>query len=340
MGDKLIISEVFRFPQKKFQWQMKFFRPCIYLFDWHKKKILRKMVVAPAYFDNEEYNFLRLCYHYNGARGITSNNRFIFIALQNTIFVYDIELKNCVGRIDNELFNGIHEILWHKDRLFVTCAVTDSVLILTEVGEVIRKFHLGTNKFLLNQFNLNPRELDNRLDYRLMHKTKRMYHINNIQVLGEDIYVNLNRLGSFVKIFPEEEIIIKDDSLVQSHNAQFTPDGKYILINDTGNYALKVYDSQGARMSIIDLRNFSLPINFNKLKIFGQSHEIKAGWLRGLAFSNEEESVVYLGLSPAMVVAVDYISGDFIDYFRFRKNIWISIHGLHNLSRSTDSESA
>jgi hypothetical protein len=36
-------------------------------------------------------------------------------------------------------------------------------------------------------------------------------------------------------------------------------------------------------------------------------------------------------------VAFNYISGEFIDYFRFRRNTRISVHGLHNISGNQGS---
>jgi hypothetical protein len=332
MDDILIISEVFRFPRKKYYWQMNFFNPRVYCFNWQKKKIEKKLKIPRAYFDTEEYGFLRLSYHYSGARGIAANERYIFLALQNAILVYDIKFQRQVGRIDHRLFNGIHEISWHKDRLYVTCAVTDCVLTVSETGEELELFYLGNNSYFLEAFRLSSRELDNRLDYRIMHRVQRLYHINNVQVMNGNIYVNLNLQGSFVKIYPREEILIQDKNLVQSHNGQFSPDGRYILVNDTGNYTLRVYDALGNPFKTIDFRKFQLPVNFSKKKVFGLGHDIKAGWLRGMAFSSHNKEIVYVGLSPAMVVAVNYIQGEFIDYFQFRKNIWISVHGLHNLS--------
>lgn len=332
MDDILIISEVFRFPHNRYRWQMNFFRPQIYMVNWQKKKIIKKLKTPTAYYDTEEYEFLRQSYHYSGARGITSNDKYIFIALQNAIAVYDIELRKQVGRIDHRLFNGIHEISWHKDRLYVTCAVTDSMLVMSEEGRELAHFHLGNNPYFMEKLDLSPRELDNRLDYRLMHRVKRLFHVNSVQVKGENIYVHFNRQGCFAKIYPKEEIIIRDPALLQSHNGQFSPDGRYILINDTGHDALRVYDSLGKPFKTIDFRPFSLPVNFSEKKVFGQGHDIKAGWLRGMAFSSHNKEIVYVGLSPAMVVAVNYIQGTFIDYLQFRRDIWISVHGLHNLS--------
>lgn len=332
MNDILLISEVFRFPHKKYHWQMNFFKPQIYMLDWQKKKITKKLITPPAYFDSEEYEFLRLCYHYSGARGITSNDRYVFIALQDSIAVYDIELHKQVGRIDHRLFNGIHEISWHNDRLYVTCAVTDSILVMSAAGQELAHFYLGNNPYFMKSLGLSPRELDNRLDYRLMHRVKRLFHVNNVQVLGENIYANFNLQSCFARIYPREDIIIQDPALRQSHNGQFSPDGKYILINDTGNYALRVYDPVGKLIKTIDFKQFPLPVNFTEKKIFGKGHDIKAGWLRGMAFSINHKDIVFVGLSPAMVVAVDYINGELIDYRQFRRNIWISIHGLHNIS--------
>jgi len=336
MDDLLLISEAFRFPNKKYSWQTKLLRPRVYLFNWQKREVVKSIPAPCAYFDTEEYRFLHLCYHYNGARGVTSNHKHIFVALQNAILVYDMGLQRQVSRIDHNLFNGIYEIVWHKDRLYVTCAVTDSVLVMSEDGHELERFLLGNNRYFTDKFQLQPRELDNRLDYRIMHRVERLYQINNVQVINDNIYVNFNKQGSFVRIFPKEEILVREQNLKSSHNAQFSPSGNYILINDTKNYALRVCNANGTLRHTIDLREFPLPVDFLKQTSFGRSHDIKAGWLRGLAFSKENEAVVYLGLSPAMVVAVNFISGELVDYFRFRKNIRSSIHGLHNLSRADD----
>ncbi|MCU0287582.1 MAG: hypothetical protein MUF15_14460 [Acidobacteria bacterium] len=333
--DILLISEVFRFPHKKYYWQMNFFKPKIYMFNWQEKKIIKKLTAPAAYFDMGEYEFLRLCYHYSGARGITSNDKYIFIALQDAIAVYDPRLQKQIGRIDHRLFNGIHEIYWHDDRLYITCAVTDSILVMSEEGKELAHFFLGNNPYFIENLGLSSRELDNRLDYRLMHRVKRLFHVNNVQVVGKNIYANFNLQGCFAKIYPQEEIIICDPALRQSHNGQFSPDGQYILINDTCNYKLRVYDPQGKPIKSIDFRKFLLPVNFNDKKVFGHGHDIKAGWLRGMAFSGHDKEIVYAGLSPAMVVAINYISGELSDYFQFRRNTWMSIHGLHNLAQPT-----
>jgi hypothetical protein len=331
MDDLLLISEAFRFPRRKFYWQMKFLAPRIYLFNWQKKKIIKKLEPPPAYFDSEEYRPLRLCYHYSGARGITANDKYIFIALQNAILVYDAGLKKQVGRIDHRLFNGIHEIVWHRDRLYVCCAATDSILALSEDGRELENHYLGNSKYFLEMFHLTARELDNRLDYRLMHRTQRLFHVNNVDVKEGNIYVNLNRQGSFAKIFPRQEIIVHDSSLRQSHNGQFSPDGMNILILDTGNNALRVYDALGQSLQTIDFSRFPLPVDFKKKRNFGRNHDVRAGWLRGLAFSSTSREIVYVGFSPTMVAAVNYRRGEFVDCFQFRSNIGISVHGLHNL---------
>ncbi|MDQ1351721.1 MAG: hypothetical protein QG657_2026 [Acidobacteriota bacterium] len=332
MDDLLLISEVFRFPHKKYYWQMNFFKPQIYMFNWQKKKVIKKLAAPSGYFDEEEYQFLRLCYHYSGARGITSNGKYIFVALQDAIAVYDTGLQKQVGRIDHRLFNGIHEITWYKDRLYVTCAVTDSILVMSEEGKEWGHFYLGNNPYFMEKLDLVPRELDNRLDYRLMHRVKRLFHVNCVRAVGENIYANFNLQGCFARIYPTEEIIIRDPDLRQSHNGQFSPDGRHILINDTANYTLRVYDSLGKPVRAIDLRKFPLPVSFAQKKVFGAGHDIKAGWLRGMAFSCHNKEIVYVGLSPVMVVALNYITGELVDYFQFRRNIWMSVHGLHNMS--------
>lgn len=302
------------------------------MFNWQKKKIIKKLELPLAYFDREEYRPLRLCYHYSGARGIAANDKYVFIALQNTILVYDIGLQKQIRRIDHRLFNGIHEIVWHHDRLYVTCAVTDSVLVMSEDGRELANYYLGNSKYFLEKFNLTARELDNRLDYRLMHRTQRLFHVNNVDVQEGNIYVNFNRQGSFAMIAPRQEVIVNDPALLQSHNGQFSPDGRNILILDTGNNALRMYDPLGKPLRTIDFSGFPLPVDFAKRRNFGQNHDIKAGWLRGMAFSADNKEIVYVGFSPTAVAAVNYRRGEFIDCFQFRRNICISVHGLYNIS--------
>ena len=330
MNDKLIVTETLRFPFKKYKWQLSFITAKIYLIDWATKNIL-KSIVSPEAYHVEEFESLKNCYHYHGGRGITANKKNIFIATQNEILVYDHHLK-LQNRISNQYFNGIHEIEWVDDKLFVTCAVTDAIFVLNNDGEVIDQYFLGDNPFFVNHFNLSPRTIDNTLDYRIMHKCKQQYHINNVCVNKNNIFAGFNTQGAFVQIAPIEKIIIEDESLINFHNAQFTPDQKYILMNDTKNFCLKVYDNKINLINSIDLRNFSIPINFNQKTIFRGNHHIQAGWLRGLTYSTSNDQVVYLGLSPTCIVAINFISGELIDFLKIRKNIWITVHGIYNLN--------
>ena len=332
MDDLLLISEALRFPQKKCFWQTGREQTYVYLLNWRMKSILKKVVVPAATIAQKEYSSLFACYHYNGARGITSNARHVFVALQNSIVVYDKNLDTIVGRMDHPLFNGIHEIVWANDRLYVTCAVTDAILVMSGEGREMERFTLGNNKFFLEEFRLPARELDNRLDYRVVHLAERLYHVNNVQILSGNVYAHFFRQGSFVKIFPGAEVIIQDKKLRQSHNGQFSPNGQFILINDSGNAMLRIYDAKGKPLRQIDFRNSPLPIDFSKQARFEQNHFINSGWLRGMAFSRENEEIVFVGMSPAIVVALNYVSGEMVDFFRLRKDFSIGVHGLHNLS--------
>jgi hypothetical protein len=279
----------------------------------------------------EEFSSLKRSYHYHGARGITSNKEHIFIAAQNVIFVFDKDLK-LIREIHNNLFNGLHELDWYSGSLYVTCAVTDSILALNQEGDVTKSFLLGNNPFFTSKFNLEPRTLDNRLDYRVMHRCRRLYHINNVQVTNDGVYAGFNIQGAFVKIHPFEEILIADTKLNMCHNAQYTPDREHILINDTKHYSLQVFDHNCKHLRTIDLRKLDLPIDFSQKTTFGTGHQIKAGWLRGMEFSRVDQNIVFLGLSPSSILAIDYVKGKMVDFMKLRRNIWITVHGIHNLS--------
>ena len=335
MNDLLIVTETMRFPYRRHEWQMKFLRAKIYLMDWQKEKIIKK-IISPEAFHIEEFSSLKRCYHYHGARGVASNRKHIFIAAQNVILVFDYHL-NLLYRIHNRLFNGIHEIQWYNEKLYVTCAVTDSILVLDEDGSLKESHLLGDNEFFKQVFKVQPRQIDNSLDYRVMHRCKRRYHVNSVCVRDGEIYAGFNFNGAFVRISPKEEVLIHNPILVNCHNAQFSPDGDHILINDTQHYCLRVFDPKGNQTRSIDLREFGLPIHFDSKKIFRGEHQIKAGWLRGLAFSIVDKEVVFLGLSPTCIVAVNYVTGKLVNYIKLRKNIWITVHGIHNLSVTFDS---
>jgi hypothetical protein len=332
--DVLAVSEVYRFPLRSRLRPFRPRRPRLYVLNWQRREVLKRMKIPPPYFDPDEYRFLDRCYHYGGARGIAANERFVFVALQNAVLVYERGLDRLVRRIEHPLFNGIHEVAWHRDRLFVTCAVTDSLIAVDETGAERQRFCLGARPFLLEAFRLEPRNLDNRLDYRLMHRAQRLFHVNSVQVRNGSVFVLLNRQGAFVRLYPREEIIIHDPGLKESHNAQFSDDGEHILINDSGHYALNVYSADGVLRRRIDLRRFPIPVDFSRFKTFDRGrHPVRSGWLRGLAFSAVHSHVVYLGLSPTLVIAVDYVAGTFRGVFRFRRDFHISVHGLCNLSR-------
>lgn len=330
MKDVLVVTETIRFPFKRYEWQIHFLKAKIYLIDWSQKKVV-KSLSSPEAYHVEEYISLKRCYHYHGARGITSNEKYIFIAAQNVIFVYDYLFK-LQRYIHDHYFNGIHEITWYEDKLYVTCAVTDMIVVLDEEGQVLQRFLLGESSHFSKEFGLKPRTLDNSLDYRIMHRCNRRHHVNSVYVNNTGIYAGFNFQGAFVKIFPHEEVLIRSTELESCHNAQFSPDGNYILINDTQHYSLQIFDSACTPIRTIDLRNFSLPIDFRKRKLFGENHEIRAGWLRGLTFSVIDKDVVFLGLSPTCIVAVNYLTGELVDFLKIRRNIWVTVHGIHNLS--------
>ncbi len=333
MTEKLLISEVFRFPSRKHEWQMRFIKPKVYFFNAASKRILKKINAPEAYFDQAEYSFLRNCYHYNGARGITSGPDCIYIGLQNRIVAYDISLEKILFNIDHPLLNGIHELDYFEGKLYVTCAVTDSIVVFNSRGGFLDAFHLGLLEPMRRFFSTEYRALDSRLDYRVMHKIQRLYHVNNVQVSDKGVFVNLNRQGALVQLKPRFKVLVASPEMKFSHNGCLSPDGKHILVNDTANYTLRVFTRNGESFASWDLRDFNLPIDFKENRTFEGAHRIRAGWLRGLDFSKENSDIVYLGLSPAMVAAFDFKKGRLLWYHRFRRNIWASIHGVHAFER-------
>lgn len=330
MHDRLVVTETMRFPFKRHRWRMRFLHARIYLIDWDSKKI-RTQIISPKAYHVEEYRSLAQAYQYHGARGVTSNGRDLFIAGQNVIFVCDTDL-NVIRRINHRLFNGLHELDWFDGKLYVTSAVTDSVLTMDEQGELCEQHYLGNDASLLKSFGLKPRELDSAIDYRLIHKARRLYHVNSVQATVDGVYAGLNRQGAFVRINPSPQVLIADNRFKNCHNAQFTPDRGNIVMNDTNGFSLRIFDLDGREERQIDLRRMSLPIRFSERTVFGDGHEIRAGWLRGMAFSVTDLDVVYLGLSPASVIAVNYRTGRLVDYIQLRRDIWITVHGLYNLA--------
>jgi hypothetical protein len=331
MRDTLLVSEAIRFPYRAFSWQRLFLRPKIHVVTWPERRKLRSFRTPEAYFPRE-LSSLKRSYHYYGARGITSNGRHIFIASQNTIAVYDKNFS-FLKTLHNPLFNGLHEICWHEGRIFVTCAVTDAILSLDEEGTIKDQFFLGSDGLFVRAFNLSPRHLDRTADYRNLHTCRRLFHINNVQVREDGIYACLRKQGAFVKVHPDEKIIIAENDLKGSHNAQFTPDNKFILINDTHNRCLRVYERDGRPLRKINIRELPIPIDFKQEVKFGENgHPVWEGWLRGMAFSEHDPDLVYLGLSPTTIIGVNFSASELKGCLKIRKSFLVSVHGLHNLS--------
>jgi len=126
-----------------------------------------------------------------------------------------------------------------------------------------------------------------------MHKVRGLYHVNSVQATHEGVYAGFYHQGAFVKIYPAKEMLIANPQLKMCHNAQFTSDGKYILINDTRHCSLQVFDRDCNHVRTVNLRQLSLSVDFAKRTVFGDSHQIWADWLRGLTFSSVEKDVAF-----------------------------------------------
>lgn len=314
--------------------------------DWTTKRICGRTPMVPADPDVHDPNPRG---NTRGGRGILLDNGNIYAAAYHTIHVFDNELTPR-GAVSNFLFAGLHELCWDEGHLWTASTGIDAAIKVERGGRIVDEWWPREDPLLSRRFQLSPLGIDKTADNRVRHVATRNnapghVHLNAVAMLHGRPLVLLNRLGCVVRLRPTE-VLIEDPTLRGAHNLLVTPDHQ-LLINDTLNRNVRVYDEKGSLRRRFDLRRLA-PVRrilhrhkmrdvgiwlarfgrprplFNRL--FGQLTAARPVFVRGLASTGH--GTVLVGVSPATILEIDLKTGKLVDFFNYSRNINCCIHGI------------
>jgi len=289
--------------------------------DWAKGAVIRQI---PISIDSSR-PFWNARGGNRGGRGVFQHGDYLYVATAVSVLVYDRGL-NQVAELNHPLLAGLHEIFVDDQGIWLTSTLHDLVIKLDFDGNVLDEWWGSESKLLQKQLGFSSRTLNPTLsfpeqtfgrDYEQYCRDERL-HVNTVWKHGQDIYVLCCRRAAFVQIRPMERLIIHDRRLESPHNGITTPDGR-VLINDTKNQLIRVYDLATGRST----KSLSTRIHSAR----GVSTQFaRAGWQRGMWQATE--SVYLVGTSPTTLFEVDIDKNVIGRIVRIDEDVRHCIHGL------------
>lgn len=261
-----------------------------------------------------------------GGRGIFVHNGILYVATALSVLKFDRDL-NQVGEITHPYLAGLHEIYVDDDGIWLTATVHDLVVKIDFEGNVLDEWWGSESRVMQRYFEFSSRDLNLALDfpeetfvseYEEYCKDE-IFHINTVWSQNGKVYAFSSNKRSLIKIRPKpEKVVLQDGQLRSPHNGILTPDNR-IIVNDTKNQCIRVYDLLGRRLK-------TLSTALGKRPIGGSMQFAQPGWQRGL--SHVTDSIYLVGTSPATVFEVDIDKNIIGQVCRIDMDTRHCIHGL------------
>ena len=262
-----------------------------------------------------------------GGRGVIIRPDEVIVASYHTLLRFDRDF-NHIGRIDNNLFVGLHETSPENDTIWVTSTAIDAALCIDNQGSIVDAFWPREIPSLQKKLNLEPKNVDRSIDNRVLWlddktgKDASHTHLNAVCCHDGEIYLLLNRFGT-VWAMREDRPVIEDPQLDAPHN--LVPFRDHWLINNSRNHSIMIYDAAGQRERAIDLLSFPEIASILE-SASGQDVTAKAFFVRGLNVTPDGKIVV--GFSPGTLATFDFETGALLDLFQFANDVRVCVHGL------------
>lgn len=308
--------------------------------DWDNKQVLQKVSVGPKTLQFDDPNPRG---NSRGGRGIAVINNRIIVAGYCELQVYDTNL-NHLHNISHNLMAGLHEV-YHEsgNRLWLASTTLNAGLLLDiQSGELLDQVWPQGIPIFQQRWNLTPIALDKNEDNRIRFMAKNIVkdpshlHFNAISSWKGDLYGLFNRFGAVVNL-TKEKIILEDRSIFGAHNLIILDDGT-ILVNDTRNQGVNIYNMDGLLKKRIDL----LPFHGARKKVVRYKRtELLRKLLRGIGIPQQDavmpffvrgmdinDDLLFVGISPAAILCLNWQTGKLIDVFNYTDDVRIAIHGL------------
>lgn len=314
--------------------------------DWDTKTILQRAAITPSHPPVNDPNPRGST---RGGRGVLLNGDQLFAASYHTLEIFDRALTP-VGRVSNRLFAGLHELAWDEDRIWASATCLDCAVCVDKSGALIEYWSPREDPLLTERFGLPKLTIDVDEDNRTKHvgvstMAPGHVHLNAIAMQAQRPLMLLNRYGCLARLNPTE-ILVDDPSLKGCHNVLVTASGT-ILINDTVNRALRVYEADGRPRKIVNLLRFGEIDRIRKrywlrdigcwLRAKGRPHRIFGPLLSSVATARPlfvrglcetPRGTFLLGLSPATIVEIDLEREQLVALFSYSNSVNVCIHGL------------
>jgi len=314
--------------------------------DWDSKEVVRAVPIVPRDPEIDDPNPRGST---RGGRGILLNGSSILVASYHSLDVFDRDLQP-KNRLTNRLFAGLHEVDWQDDNIWVSSTCIDCAVQIDKDGKLLNFWSPRSDDVTRKRFNLPPLDIDPETDNRTCNVDASTtapghVHLNAVTMQGDRPLVLLNRFGCLVRLNPTE-ILVDDPALRGCHNILVLQDGR-IMINDTVNRAIRVYDPDGRRLKTIELLKFPEVERVRKklkfrefacwLNKHGRPHRLfyrltapfavaRPLFVRGLCETSY--GMILVGFSPATIIELDSEGTRVLDLMQFSEDPRVCIHGI------------
>jgi hypothetical protein len=298
-----------------------------------------------------------------GARGVEFMGDEVIVASYHTLKVFDRQLGHRRD-ITHPLMADIHEIRASgENRLWVTSTRIDAAFeVDLESGLLTREFWPREMPGFQKALGLTPLEIDKQADNRGRFLERKYLehpghlHLNTVAEWQDEVYGLFYSFAAIANL-DRDEVALHDPALKGGHNLIILEDGT-TFVNDTLGHRVRVYDLRTKRLiKVINLSDFPWVKDVVKYNIATSSRFARAlirrrrisryvKWLidrfkmrrfvnawplfiRGLDMVGDH---LFIGLSPASILRVDWRRGDLVDAFNYAKDAEATIHGVRVLT--------
>jgi hypothetical protein len=312
--------------------------------DWDRKKISARQNIVPE--NPDVSSDLNPRGKTRGCRGIEIVNNRIIAANFHSLEIFDRNL-NKIKTISNENMVGLHEIYHTKDqKIWVSSTTIDGALLIDlKTGETLDQYWPRDMNFFQSRFNLTPLQIDKEADNRdkfLVYQKKfdnSHLHLNAVKEFKGEVFALFNKLGVVANL-TKRDVLLQDKRIVGAHNILF-PDERTLIINNTKKGRTMLFDiNNQSLIKELNLKkyrvvrnhifwswiNYKIAIWLRKLKIKNSIIAARPLFVRGL---HKIDNLLFVGISPAMILCFDLNKERLIDYYIYSKDTRVAIHGIH-----------
>ncbi len=309
--------------------------------DWTAKAVLGAVPVFP---DNPDVVDPNPRGGARGGRGVEVVGDRVVVASYHTLKVFDRALVH-QRDITHGLMAGLHELCQDgKDRVWVASTAVDAALLVDlDRGEVIDQRWPREAEGVRRPLDLTPLDIDKSSDNRqeMLSRPERTdtshIHLNAVATWKGEVYALCSGFGVIVNL-DRSEIVIQHKRLRLGHNLHILDDGT-AFTSGTVSRSVELWDlDRRAPVRSIDLTRFGwvrrlTPTKRALSRLRAKAARLGVGsapvshplFIRG---QHVVDHRMFVGLSPASILYLDWEKGELIDGFRYADRQEVAVHGI------------